>query len=168
MKKILTLFIALGAFVAVQAQTSKEEARKVILGQGKSGSGSGTPSTSGRDVILGGENTKNYPTNPNSYPNSGSREAQIDQVNREYDSKIWSIRNNNQLSQAEKDRIIRQLENDRARRIREINNSYGGNGDYDKDYKKSKSNNGKHKGWEKGVGNPHKNGGQPGKSKNKN
>ena len=172
MKRMLTLFFALGAFVAVQAQTSKEEARRVILGQGKNGSG-GSTSTQGRDVILGGgNNTGNYPTYPNSYPNSGSREAQIDQVNREYDAKIWSIRNNNQLSQAEKERVIRQLENDRARRIREINNSYGSNRSRDNDDEddnyRSKSNNGKHKGWEKGVGNPHKNGGQPGKGKNKN
>lgn len=171
MKKLLTLFMALGAFVAVQAQTSKEEARRVILGGGKSGSGNtGTTSKSGRDVILGGgNNTGNYPTYPNSYPNGGSRDAQVDQINREYDQKIWSIRNNNQLSQAEKERIIRQLENDRARRIREVNNSYGRDRDYDDDddYRGSKSNNGKHKGWEKGVGNPHKNGGHPGKGKNK-
>ena len=55
MKRMLTLFFALGAFVAVQAQTSKEEARRVILGQGKNGSG-GSTSTQGRDVILGGGN----------------------------------------------------------------------------------------------------------------
>ena len=44
--------------------------------------------------------------------------------------------------------------------------------DDDDDYKgkknKAKSNNGKHLGWEKGVGNPHKNGGKPGKGKGKN
>lgn len=173
MKKIITLLLAVGAFGALQAQTSKEEARKVILGQGKTQSGSGSPSTSGRDVILGGGNNgTSYPDNRTSYPNnypSGSRQARIDQVNREYDAKIWSIRNNNNLSQAEKDRIIRQLEKDRARRINEINN-YDKNRRYEDDddndsRSKTKSNNGKHLGWEKGKGNPHKNGGSPGKGK---
>ena len=175
MKKMITLLLAVGAFVAVQAQTSKEEARRVILGQPKSGNKTdGGTSTQGRDVILGGGN--NQSTYPNSYPGnypSGSREAQIDQVNREYDAKIYSIRNNNTLSQSEKERIIRQLEAERARKIRQINNSYDGRDrDDDDDYKgkknKAKSNNGKHLGWEKGVGNPHKNGGKPGKGKGKN
>jgi hypothetical protein len=53
------------------------------------------------------------------------------------------------------------LESDRARKIREINNRYSSN---DRDnaykYKKNKANNGKHLGWEKGKGNPHKNGGK--------
>ena len=160
MKKIITLLIAAGAFVAVNAQTNKEEARRVVLGGSKDGSGN--TSTKGRDVILGGgnngnENTRTY---PNSYPNGGSREAQIDQVNREYDSKIYSIRNNGTLTQAEKDRMIRQLEKDRAKKIQAINSdkSYGKKSKkYDNDRNKNKGNNGKHKGWTKGKGNQKKN-----------
>lgn len=157
--------IAAGAFVAVNAQTTRDEARRVILGQEKNG----TASRESRDVILGdGNNRNDY---PNNYP--GSRQAQVDQINRDYDRKIWSIRNNNRLSTDEKARMIRQLEQDRARRIRQINQS--NSGDYgkrkrsdDNDFRNKsygKSNNGKHLGWEKGKGNPHKHGGKPGKGK---
>lgn len=163
MKKITTLLLAIGSFIAVNAQTSKEEARRVILGEPKDAPKT-TPTTQNpRDVILGGGNNGgNHPTSyPGNYP-SGSREAQINQINREYDAKIQSIRNNRYLSQAEKDRAIRQLESDRARKIRELNNHYYGKNDRDKAYKskKNKGNNGKHLGWEKGKGNPHKNGGK--------
>ena len=169
MKKIITLLFAVGIFATAQAQTKRDEARRVIL-QGKKDPNS--TSQNPRDVILGGGNNGgNYPTSyPGNYP-TGSREAQIDQVNREYDAKIQSIRNNPYLSQAEKDRQIRQLENARARRIRQINEQYNGNNDDDNDrnYKYGKKNgkhdNGKHLGWEKGKGNPHKNGGKPGKGK---
>jgi hypothetical protein len=169
MKKLLTLLIAAAAFASAHAQTDRDEARRVVLGQPK---GTSTNSKTSRDVILGGDNRTNYPnSNPNNYP-SGSRQAQVDRVNREYDAKIWSIRNNNTLSQAEKDRMIRQLEQDRARRIRQINQSdgytkkgkkYDDDDNYGKKY--GKSNNGKHLGWEKGKGNPHRNSGKPGKGK---
>ena len=117
-----------------------------------------SPTQNPRDVILGGGNNDQN-TYPGSYP-SGSREAQINQINREYDAKIRSIRNNPYLSQAEKDRAIRQLENDRRRKINAISGSYAKNKN-GKAYKKG--NKGKHLGWEKGKGNPHKNGGKPGK-----
>ncbi|HEX6334941.1 MAG TPA: DUF1542 domain-containing protein [Flavisolibacter sp.] len=169
MKKIITLFIALGAVIAVQAQSPKDEARRVILGGGqKADKKSDKSGQSGRDVILGGGNTET----------SGSREAQIDQVNREYNSKIESIRNNPTLSQEEKDRAIRQLERDRQRKIEQINRRYEGSDDdgndndgnkknknKNKKAKKNKSNNGKHLGWEKGKGNPHRTDGADWKNK---
>ena len=112
----------------------------------------------------GGNNGTNYPKSyPNNYPN-GSKQAQIDRVNREYNAKIQSIRNNPYLSRAEKDRAFRQLENDRANKFRQINGQYGNyskkkgkNYHYDND---EHHDNGKHLGWEKGKGNPHKNGGK--------
>src|SRR4051812_21052953 len=110
MKKILTLLIAAGAVVAVNAQTSRDEARRVILGDG-SNSGGKNSSTKGRDVILGGGSGNDTRTYPNSYPGTNSRQSQIDQINREYDAKIYSIRANSHLSEAEKERAIRQLEN---------------------------------------------------------
>lgn len=158
MKKLITLLLATSAFIVTHAQSSKDEARRVILGQEK---GSSSGSQNGRDVILGGGGNTYPDSYPNNYP-SGSRQAQIDQVNREYDAKIWSIRNNRTLSEAEKDRMIRQLEQDRARRIQQINQNgkygYGKNG---------KANNGKHLGWEKGKGNPHKYGEKPCKKKDR-
>ncbi|HZH64179.1 MAG TPA: DUF1542 domain-containing protein [Flavisolibacter sp.] len=143
MKKILTILLATGAFVSVQAQ-SKEEARRVILGGGNGSSTDRNHPTNGdRDVILGGgnKNTRSYPTsNP-----SGNGQSQSDEVNREYDTKIQSIRNNDYLSYEEKQRAIRQLEKDRQKRLQQINsqynNNYGRNG--------NRQNNGKHKGWNK-------------------
>ena len=166
MKKIITLLLAAGAFATVNAQTTKEEARRVILGGEKKGSGDNN-TTRGRDVILGDDNgTSRYP--------GTSREAEVDQINREYDAKIVSIRNNPNLSAEEKERIIRNLQKERQRKIRQVNERYNGDRDdddrdgkkYKKD-KKQKSNNGKHLGWEKGKGNPHKNGGTPVKGKGK-
>lgn len=157
MKKMLTLLIATSAFVAVHAQTSRDEARRVILGQEKNKGGS---SQEGRDIILGGGTNRNdYPTYPNSYPDS--RQSQVDRINREYDAKIWSIRNNRTLSQAEKERMIRQLEQDRAKKIRKAHQSDGYR------YGKKKGNKGKHSGWEKGKGNPHQYGGKKNRDKHK-
>ena len=164
MKQTITLVIAVFAIATVHAQTSRDEARRVILGQGK---GSTSTSRNGRDVILGGGNNGNtYPSSyPDNYPTSGSRQGQADQVNREYDAKIRSIRNNGTLSESEKERMIRQLEKDRQKRLQQINHNgdyeYSRNGkhhdDDDDDVygKRGKGNNGKHLGWEKGKGNPH-------------
>lgn len=99
MKKVIILVFILGAFVTVRAQSSKDEARRVILGQPKKT----TSSQQTRTVILGG---------------------------------------NTQTTQ--------------NRKIYRTNHPYY-----------HKTNNGKHLGWYKGVGNPHKYGGNPGKGKKK-
>lgn len=164
MKKITTLLLATVAFVAAQAQTPRDDARRVVL-KGGNGNTKGVPQ-SPRDVIINGGGTSTYPND--------TRQAQIDQVNREYDAKIASIRNNPNLSQEEKDRAIRQLEKDRASRIRGIGGREGYEGSTKYKYKKNKKHdddddddddnnrkdNGRHLGWEKGKGNPHKNGGK--------
>src|SRR4051812_41034884 len=117
MKKILTLLLAACAFVSLHAQ-SREETRRVILG-GDKGNNNGTYGGNGRDVILGGGNNGGqYPTYPNgTYPNgsypSNDRQYQIDQINRDYDYKIQSVRNNPYLNNRDKDRQIRQLEKER-------------------------------------------------------
>src|ERR1700694_2270477 len=59
MKKILILLIALGSVAAVQAQTSRDEARRVILGQPRNGNR--TVYSQGRTVIVG--NNRAYPRN---------------------------------------------------------------------------------------------------------
>jgi hypothetical protein len=164
MKKIITLLVLFGAYTAVSAQTT-EDAKRVILGQKKGTQTS--PSGDSKDVIFGGDR-RVYDENGNRYPTTGSNGSQIDQVNREYDRKIYSIRNNPDLSTAEKERIIRQLEAERARKIKAINRQYDDRRDdrrYDDDddrndgKKYGKNNNpGKKLGWEKGVGNPHRSG----------
>ena len=149
MKKIITLLVAVVTLTAAQAQTSKEEARKVVLGDRRD---SGNESTRGRDVVLGGGNRDNKRTYPNGYPESTSENS----INREYDNKIASIRNNPYLSGEEKERMIRQLEKDRAKRLKEVRK--GSKDRYDNDDDDDhKSNNGKHKGWTKGKGNQKKN-----------
>jgi hypothetical protein len=164
MKHIVTLalsFLIIGA-AAAQTQAEREEARRIILGQQKKGSTPGSKES--RDVILGGDNRRIHEEQyPGTYPNgSSSRAAEIERVNREYDSKIQSIRYNNSLSAAEKEKIIRQLESDRRKRINAINKYYNEDGKRNKKYdddddnnghRNHKGNNGKHLGWEKGKGN---------------
>jgi hypothetical protein len=118
MKKIITLLLAAGAFVTVNAQTSKDDARKVILGQPKGGTtnGGSTTSKQGRDVILGGGETTGTDRYPG-YPTTKTKKKG------DCGSKTKS---------------------------------------------KAKGNNGKHLGWEKGVGNPHRTGAVANKHKNKN
>ena len=149
MKKILTLLIATGTFVTLHAQ-SREEARRVILGERKdNGTYSGR---NDRDVVLGRGNTEDYPNG--TY--SSNRQYETDRVNREYNDKINSIRNNRYLNNSEKERAIRELERDRQRRLGEINRDYDGRNDrynrndrYDRDDRYSRGDNGKHKGWYK-------------------
>jgi hypothetical protein len=169
MKKIITLFLAVCAIAGAKAQTSGEEARRVILGEG-----------SGR-------------TSPTQAPNDNNtnRQAEIDQVNREHDLKVAGVRSNIFMTADAKEQEIRRIEEERQRRIREINAKYGGynsgnnngsNGTYtkknknknkknknwkddDDDEYKEKKDNGKHLGWEKGKGNPHRNGGKVKKNK---
>jgi hypothetical protein len=97
MKKIITVLIAIVSFIAVRAQSTKDEARKVILGQEKKPSSS----QQGRTVILGknGQSTTVYKKKPHGV------------------------------------------------------------------YYGKKTNPGKHLGWYKGVGNPHRNGVAPGKKR---
>lgn len=151
MKKILTLLIATGAFFTLHAQ-SREENRRVVLGdRNENGTYSGR---NDRDVVLGRGSTERYPNE--TY--SSNRQYEIDRVNRDYNEKINSIRNNRYLSGSEKERAIRDLERDRQRRIEQINRNYNDRNDrYDRDdrndrgsqARNAKGNNGKHKGWYK-------------------
>ena len=179
MKKIITLLFCVGAITSVFAQTSAEESRRIILGkQGSSTTEREREERSSKDVVLGRDDKRVYDEN-GTRTSSGTRAQRINEINREYDAKVRSIRNNRTLSAAEKERAIRKLNADRARKIKAINDRYNKDRRYDdrrdrddddRDYKtkKNKSNNGNHYGWEKGKGNPHKNGGKPGKGNNGN
>jgi len=146
MKKLFTLFAASMLFTAVaQAQTA-EDARDVILGKKKR-----------TETKQQEENrTSRYPT--------GSREAEADRINREYDQKIQSIRNNNTLSAEEKSRMIEYLEKEREKELKRVNKDGRKYEEGDRDDrnaknkkdKQFKNNRGKHKGWEKGKGNKHR------------
>lgn len=98
MKKVLIVLLVLGSVVTVHAQSSRDEARRVVLGHPKNNTSQQT-----RTVILG---------------------------------------RNGQTTQTQ--------------RIYRTNHEYY-----------HKTNPGKHLGWYKGVGNPHKYGGKPGRGKKK-
>lgn len=184
MKRIVTLLITAVAFSSSFAQSSEdmEEARRIILGDRKD-TRTSSPSSDPKDVVLGPNDRRVYDRRDTRYPSTSS--SRTEQINREYDAKIRSIRSNRNLSSAEKERIIRDLNNERARKLRGVNGDrryndrrdedrrkyedkryehrrYDRRDDDDDDYKKnknkkSKGNNGNHYGWEKGKGNPHKN-----------
>lgn len=72
MKKIITTLIAVAAFAAVHAQTSRDDARKVILGQPKQTTSQQRKTQQGRTVILGRnpqtqQGGRVYKTNRNVY-----------------------------------------------------------------------------------------------------
>lgn len=154
MKKVFTLvflsIITMAGFS--QSDNGKiEKSKDVILG-GDRKTKSGNGKDNGTDVILGRRD--------NGGVYSGSdRDTRVRDINREYDRKIYEVRNNRNLTSAEKERVIRRLEKERADRLRQVNGDYrnrddryGKDKDKDYKYKKEKSNNGKHKGWEKGKG----------------
>lgn len=156
MKKIITLVIAFGAFASSFAQSRTiDKAKEVITKEPRT--------TYPNERRVGDETSTRYPTS------STNREAEISDINKYYDSKIRAVRANPIFSAAEKERRIRELEYERAQKIREINNRYYGTNNTSKAGKKyGKTNNGKHLGWEKGKGNPHRSDGGNARGKNKN
>lgn len=136
MKKFITLLLGAATFTGAFAQSkTTDEARRIILGDN-------------RDVAVHRDKKPVY-DNREYYPAADKKS--VDKINREYDEKIKSIRKNKKLSNAEKDRIIRDLESQRRRAIQDNNRHYD-----DRKYKNNKHNNGKHIGWEKDKGNPHR------------
>lgn len=165
MKNILSLLLAVFAFATSFAQSrTTERAKEVITKQPRNTGTTSYPN----DRRVGDETATRY-------PGSGTREAEINEINRRYDAKIQAVRANPILSAEQRERKIRELEYERAQAIREVNNRYYGN---DNTYSKNKdkkgkgygkyNNPGKHLGWEKGKGNPHRTGGTAVKGKGKN
>lgn len=142
MKTILTFLMAAATFGTLHAQTSREETRRVILGEPKDNGG--YENRKDRDVVYGRNENNRY---PGTYTNN--RQYETDQINREYDNKINSIRNNRYLDYDEKERMIRQLERDRQQRIAAINRGYNDRDRHYDDDRYEKRDNGKHKGWYK-------------------
>jgi hypothetical protein len=108
MKKVFALVLALGAMSAVFAQRGYDHGNE------------------SRDVILGQQNRSVYNNNRNNdgYYSSRERDEQIDRINRTYNWKIQSVRNDRHLRNAEKRREIRFLENERDTKIREVVERY--------------------------------------------
>lgn len=166
MKKIRTLLLSVTLVTTAFAQTGaeREEAKRVILGERKN-STSYPKSGNDRNVILRGDDRTVYGGRSSRYPQrypttyGTSRERQIYEINRAYDARIYSIRHNRTLSRYEKERIIRQLENERRRKINQIADRYSQDRRYNDDAcdddRKNKRNKGSRYGWRNGKGNPH-------------
>ena len=113
MKKILTLFIALGTIVSVQAQSSRSYPNDDRYG---------------RDVILGERNDR-YDRNNRTYENhsrytyymsADDRDRQIERIDREYDRRIRRVERDRWIRASEKTYQIRQLENQKRNEIRQV------------------------------------------------
>lgn len=108
MKKLFVLVLATGAMTSVFAQRGydrKDESRDVILGQ------------QNRSVY---NDNRGY----DGYFSSRERDDQIERINRNYNWRIQSVRNDRYLRHAEKKREIRFLENERDTKIREVVERY--------------------------------------------
>src|SRR5688500_9722754 len=131
MKKIITLLFCVGAVNSVLAQTSAEESRRIILGkQVGSTTERERQERTTKDVMLGRAD-KRANDRTGTRTTTGTRTQRIKEINSEYDAKVLSIRNNRTLSAAEKERAIRQLNADRARKIKAINDRYNKDRRYD-------------------------------------
>ena len=108
MKKVFALVLALGAMTAVFAQRGYDHGNE------------------SRDVILGQQNRSVYNNNRGNdgYYSSKERDEQIERINRSYNWKIQSVRNDRYLRKSEKKREVRLLENERDARIREVIERY--------------------------------------------
>lgn len=169
------LVVFAGVSISSFAQASKES-RDVTVGSRNGSSNSRNRNDQG--VILN-KNNRRISDEGNRTNSRGSREEQIKRINNQYDAKAQAVRNNGDLSEAGKEKRIRQLSLERDRRLNEVNRVSNDRNDrnrrsqdkdrdadrddddrkekeYKKD-KKAKSNNGNHYGWEKGKRNPHHN-----------
>jgi hypothetical protein len=114
MKKVFTLLFALGALTSVFAQSSRQQSREIILGQGN-GQGNGRP-------VYG--NNRGY----DNYPNSRNREYQVREINHRYDNMIESVKWDRYLRNREKKQQIRILEARRREELRQVNDRYSSYG----------------------------------------
>jgi len=108
MKKLFALVLAISAMTCVFAQRGYDRKDE------------------SRDVILGQQNRSVYNNNRNNdgYFSSRERDQRIEQIRRNYNWRIQSVRNDRYLRNAEKRHEIRFLENERDTKIREVVERY--------------------------------------------
>jgi len=111
MKQIVMLLLAAGAFTTTFAQARGERSYEKDIAVGRS---------YGNDAY--GRNDRRYEDRYSIDRNE--RAAQIQHINRSFDARIWDVRNDRYLRSAEKRRIIRNLEEQRADAIRRISDRY--------------------------------------------
>jgi hypothetical protein len=113
MKKILTLFIALGAIISVQAQSSRSYPNDERYE---------------KDVILGNRNDR-YDRSNRTYENNSrytyymsadEKDRLIDRIDREYDRRIRRVERDRWVRPSEKSYQIRLLEAQKREEIRQV------------------------------------------------
>ena len=113
MKKIFTLLFTFGLFAAAQAQPGgwdNREGRNVQERQ--------------KDMsITNNPFDKSYRYDPRLSP-SKNRALHVVQINREFDFDIQKVRQNRFMSQSQKQRLIRSLDEKRKEEIRMVNAKY--------------------------------------------
>ena len=111
MKRILTVLFMLGAVASVSAQSGRQSSRDVVLGQENRGG-----------VYNDGRyNNDRYDRR---HITARERDLMIQRINREYESRIWSVKRDRYLRNSERNRQIRRLERERAEEIRLVNLRY--------------------------------------------
>ena len=111
MKRILALFLFVGAVTVASAQSSRNQSRDIVLGRPNS--------------VYGNNNrNNNYGSRNNDYYSIRERDAQIERIKREYDWKIRNVYNDRYLRNSAKKRKVRMLEDERNDRIREVMQRY--------------------------------------------
>lgn len=112
MKRILALFLFVGAVTAASAQSSRNQSRDIVLGRPNS------------PVYDNNSNRNNGYESRNSNYSTRERDAQIERIKREYDWKIRNVYNDRFLRNSAKKRKVRMLEDERNDRIREVIRQY--------------------------------------------
>ena len=112
MKKIFTLFIALGALTSVFAQSGHQKSER-----------NSSSHNDARTAVLGRTNNDHGYNDSYTY-SSRQKEDQIRQINHEFDAKVNAVKYNRRLRASEKNRQIRMLENQRTAAIRQANDRF--------------------------------------------
>lgn len=137
MKKIFTLLFAVGMFTLAQAQPGSRDNRQTdqrdnqSISQRNQNNGFGD----NKDVIDINFSFDNDSRFGNSrFSNERKRDMQIARINREYDYRIQSVRNNFFMSRWEKQRQISFLQEQRQREIKMVYAKFSNRNRYDDRY----------------------------------
>lgn len=123
MKKIFTILLAVGSITFASAQSKndwshyKGNSRDIVYGQPNS-----------RDIYRGAE------TGHNPFYNVNDGNAQIREINRQFDQRIQAVKWDRYLRNREKKQQIRMLQRQREDQIQQVRMRFSGRGQHDDDY----------------------------------
>src|SRR4030095_9533713 len=129
MKKIFTLLVAVGFITAINAQTRSRDR------DNRDQQANQRDNNNSKNVVVNDgryDNDDRYDNNTVSY--NGNIRMQIAQVNRKYDFKIKTVKNDYLSRRNEKKRVIRSLEAQRQQEIRMLYARANKKGQHDRGY----------------------------------